>query len=180
MHSDECFYLGYFSKLIGTKGELALQLDVDSPSDYIHLNRVLVQMKKEDQQLVPFFFQKTELQDKAVLRCKFEDINKISMAKSLIGKAVYLPLNQLKPLKDDQFYYHEVIGFEIIDLQYGSLGKIKEVIDLHSSQLFVVKSKKKEKKEILIPIHDDILCEIDKKLQTITVDCPSGLIDLYI
>tara|TARA_R110000868_G_scaffold82146_3_gene232086 strand:- start:629 stop:1168 length:540 start_codon:yes stop_codon:yes gene_type:complete len=177
MQLDECFYLGYFSKTIGTKGELALKLDVDSPSDYINLKQVLVQMNSTDHQLVPFFAVKAELQNNGNLRCQFESIDDANFAKTMVGKSVFLPLSKLKPLGENQFYFHEIIGYQVTDLEFGLIGPVSEVLEFNHSNLLVVK---KEEKEILIPITDEIILKVDKVNQSLQLKCPEGLIELYL
>jgi 16S rRNA processing protein RimM len=38
----------------------------------------------------------------------------------------------------------------------------------------------REGKEVLIPIQDEIIMEVDRKNKSILVDAPDGLIDLYL
>ena len=177
MHPDECYYLGYFQKTIGTKGELALKLDVDSPSDYRTIDRLFVQINEADKSLVPFFVSKSALNQNFILRCQLETVDAIGDAKALVGKSVFMPLSFLKPLKDGQFYFHEVIDFQVIDKEFGQLGPVKEVISYSHSNLFLIN---KDDKEILIPINKQIIERVDKKEEKIYVNCPDGLIALYL
>lgn len=177
MKIDDCFYLGYISKTIGTKGELAFKLDVDSPSSYHGLDAVFVQISPKDTQLVPYFLDKAEIQNNDLLRCKFEGVNDQSTAKSLVGKSLYLLEENLPPLKENQFYFHEIIGYKIIDQEKGELGKIEKVLEYSTSNLFSIPV---GDKEILMPISDETIIKVDKKAEEIHVVCPEGLIDLYL
>lgn len=177
MKIDDCFYLGYISKTIGTKGELAFKMDVDSPSSYHGLESVLVQISPNDKQLVPYFIDKSELQNNDLLRCKFEGVDDQTSAKNLVGKSLYLLSDNLPELKEHQFYFHEIIGFTVVDQTKGSLGKIDKVLEYSTSNLFSIPS---GDKEILIPISDETIIKVDKKAKEIHVDCPEGLIDLYL
>lgn len=177
MKIEDCFYLGYISKTIGTKGELAFKLDVDSPSSYQGLQAVFVQISPQDKQLVPYFLSKADLQNNDLLRCKVEEIDNQGDAKSMVGKSLYLLLDQLPSLKEDQFYFHEVIGFELIDKQKGSLGKVEKVLEYSTSNLFSLTI---NNKEVLIPISDETIEKVDKPNQRIHINCPEGLIELYL
>lgn len=177
MKIDDCFYLGYISKTIGTKGELAFKLDVDSPSSYHGLEAVFVQISPKDTQLIPYFIDKAEIQNNDLLRCKFEGVDDQTAAKSLVGTSLYLLQENLPPLKEDQFYFHEIIGFKIIDQERGELGKIGKVLEYSTSNLFSIPV---GDKEILIPISDETITKVDKKAEEIHVKCPDGLIDLYL
>ncbi|MDC1452308.1 ribosome maturation factor RimM [Vicingaceae bacterium] len=177
MKIDDCFYLGYISKTIGTKGELAFKLDVDSPSSYNGLKAVFAQISPRDKQLVPFFLEKAEIQNNDLLRCKFEGVDDSSTAKSLVGTSLYLLQENLPELKEDQFYFHEIIGYTVIDKERGKLGKVEKVLEYSTSNLFSVPV---GDKEVLIPISDETITKVDKFTKEIHVICPEGLIDLYL
>lgn len=177
MKIDDCFYLGYISKTIGTKGELAFKLDVDSPSSYHGLEHVLIQVSPKDQQLVPYFISKAEIQNNDLLRCKIEGVDDQVSAKNLVGTSLYLLVEALPPLKENQFYFHEVIGFTVIDQEKGKLGNIDKVLEYSTSNLFSILV---GEKEVLIPISDETITKVDKSKKEIYVNCPEGLIDLYL
>ncbi len=176
MHIDDCFYLGYTQKTIGHKGELALKLDVDSPSSYANLDAFFVQNHKGDQVLVPYFVEHSQIQGQ-ILRCKIEGIDQQKEAKAIIGKSIFLPISALPELSGNQFYFHEVIDYQIKDSAFGIVGTIETILEFSTTNLFSVKH---QDKEILIPINDEIINRVDRENQCIEVSCPDGLIDLYL
>lgn len=177
MNIDNCFYLGFTQKIIGHQGELAFKLDVDSPSSYEGIPSVLIQIQKKDKTLVPFFLESATLQNNGNLRCKIEGIDDQAAAKSLVGKSLYLPLEVLPKLTGNKFYFHEVIGFNVIDQEKGNLGQIDKVLEYPKSNLLSIL---KEEKEILIPISDDTILTVDREKEEIQISAPEGLIDLYL
>jgi 16S rRNA processing protein RimM len=176
VHLDNCFYLGYISKIIGTKGELAFKLDVDSPSSYCDLPHVFIQMQMNDQQVVPYFILKSSLQG-GLLRCRLEGIETAAEAKALVGKSLFLPLEALPPLKGSQFYFHEIIGFSVHDQEKGDIGMVAQVLEYPHSNLLSVQQ---GDREILIPITDESIVEVDRQQKLLRVQAPAGLIDLYL
>jgi 16S rRNA processing protein RimM len=112
-----------------------------------------------------------------LLRLKLEDVNTESDADELLRKEVYLPLDLLPKLDGKAFYYHEVIGFEIWEKSFGKVGVLKGVNDHSAQALFEIE---RNGHEILIPIHDEFIINIDRDKKIITVKTPPGLIDLYI
>ena len=52
-----------------------------------------------------------------------ENIERIEAATLLVGCSAFLPEDNLDELDDTQFYYHEIIGFDVEDQQLGKLGK---------------------------------------------------------
>ena len=95
----------------------------------------------------------------------------------MINKEVYLPLENLPKLQGKKFYYHEIIGYNVVDSKYGDIGLIIKVDDKSSQSIFIVKNKGKE---ILIPINDNIIETINRENKTVYISSPNGLIDLYL
>ena len=95
----------------------------------------------------------------------------------MINKEAYLPLENLPKLQGKKFYYHEIIGYNIVDSKYGDIGLIIKVDDKSSQSIFIVKNKGKE---ILIPINDNIIETINRENKTVYISSPNGLIDLYL
>ena len=173
MKKETCFYLGIISKTVGLKGSLEFFLDVDDPDKYKNLEQVFVEI---DTRLVPYFIKSLQIKkNKAVVL--LEDVNDLEKAAALTKKDLYLPLSFLPPLSGNKFYFHEVIGFEVIDEEKGSIGNISGVIENPKQELIQIKV---GLKEILIPIHDEFIKSIDRENKIMRVSTPEGLIDLYL
>lgn len=174
MTKEECFFLGKVVSKFSFKGEVLIKLDTDEPEAYAELESVFADYGGN---LVPFFIDSSSFQKSSLLRVKFEDVDTEDDAEDLIGCELYLPLELLPKLDPDQFYFHEIIGFEIVDLEFGPVGKLVHVNDQTPQPLFVVD---RDGKEILIPLNDEFLHKVDKPNKQIIVKTPEGLIDLFI
>ena len=69
--------------------------------------------------LVPFFIEKSSLHKGNQLRVQFEDVYSDEEADAILKCDVYLPLEMLPKLSGDKFYFHEVIGFTVVDAKFG-------------------------------------------------------------
>ncbi|WP_421813578.1 ribosome maturation factor RimM [Flagellimonas sp.] len=174
MRKEDCFYLGKVVSKYSFKGEVLIKLDTDEPSSYENMESVLVSLGNN---LVPFFIDRCRLHKSNLLRIDFEEVKDEPTADKLIGAELYLPLTMLPPLTGNKFYYHEVIGFTIMDEVYGDIGVVESVNDNASQDLFEVK---KVDKELFIPVNDDIITKVDRENKTIHVKTPEGLVDLYL
>ena len=174
MTKEECFYLGRIVSKFSFKGEVLIKLDTDEPEIYLEMESVFVEY---DNNLVPFFIEKSSLQKSNLLRVKFEEVDTEEDADDLMKCDLYLPLNLLPELDDDQFYFHEIIGYTVEDASYGPIGLLTGVNDTTSQALFEIE---KDGKQILIPMNDQFLEKVDKKNKKIFVKTPEGLIDLYL
>lgn len=173
MKLNECFELGYIVKPHGTKGEVQVVLDVDYPEEYFEMESVFVAFGDD---LVPFFIDRSRPSGRGLV-IKFTDIDSIEQADELRHKTLHLPLTALPPLKEDQFYYHEIINFVVRDQKLGELGKVKEVFLKGNQDLIVMLYKDVE---VLIPVSDDIVRRADKERQVVEVNLPDGLLDVYL
>ncbi len=173
MQKQDCFSLGKIIKKHGYKGEVVIKLDTDEPELYKKLESAFIEFNG---MLVPFFFEKCIQQHNTNLRVTFENVP-IEQIEQLMGAEVFLPLSFLPQLADDQFYYHEIIGFNIIDDHFGPIGTIIGVNDAGPQPLFEIE---KDNKEILIPINDHFIKKVDKSNGVIEVITPEGLLDIYL
>ncbi|MGA9588322.1 MAG: ribosome maturation factor RimM [Salegentibacter sp.] len=174
MTKEECFYLGKIVGKFSFKGEVLIKLDTDEPELYTEMESVFLEYSGN---LVPFFIEKSSLQKSTLLRVKFEDIDTEDDAEDIIGCETYLPLSLLPELDEDQFYFHEIIGFDVEDAAHGNIGKIVSVNDSTAQPLFEIKN---GDKQILIPMNDEFIQKIDKTNKTIYLNTPEGLVDLYL
>ncbi|AYN69221.1 16S rRNA processing protein RimM [Euzebyella marina] len=175
MRKEDCFYLGKIVSKYSYKGEVLAKLDTDEPEAYENMESVFVLMKGNN--LVPFFIDRSRLHKSDLLRIDFEEVKDEASADRIMGHELYLPLAMLPPLKDDQFYFHEIIDFSVNDKSIGDIGKVVGVNDSTAQAILIVD---KDGKQILIPITDDIVLKVDRKTRTVFVNAPEGLIDLYL
>lgn len=174
MKKEECFYLGKIVSKFSFKGEVLIKLDTDEPETYLEMESVFVDYGNN---LVPFFIERSSLHKSNLLRVKFEEVDSEEDADDMMKCDLYLPLDQLPELDDDQFYFHEIVGYTVEDINYGNVGTLTAVNDNTSQVLFEID---KDGKEVLIPMNDEFLEKVDKKAKVIYVKTPEGLIDLYL
>ncbi|QAR31557.1 16S rRNA processing protein RimM [Ornithobacterium rhinotracheale] len=170
MQKQDCYLLGTITKAIGYKGELNLFLDTDEPETYQNLESIFVE---QHGLLVPFFLKKAELHRGNHLRILIEDCPD---PERMIGKQVFLPLSTLPALEGNKFYYHEIIGFDVI-ADGKKIGTVKEVRDTTAQDLLVVQTN--DGKEILIPLIDEWLQEVNRAEKSISFNLPEGFLSIF-
>lgn len=174
MQKKDCFYVGKIVKKYSFKGELLIKLDTDEPEIYEDMSSVFVDLRND---LVPFFIESSQLHKSELLRIKFEDVDTEADADALLKSDLYLPLEFLPKLADDKFYFHEIIGFTVEDVNFGKVGIVKSINDSTAQALFEID---RDGIEILIPLNDAFIKKVDKNKKLILVDTPEGLIELYL
>ncbi|QNL51141.1 16S rRNA processing protein RimM [Olivibacter sp. SDN3] len=172
MTINDCFYIGYISKSRGLKGEVQLYFEFEEYND-LDFDILFIEFGKK---LVPFFVDSYKLQPNSTGYFYLEDVDHIDKALPLLRKAVYLP-NEKKPVRNpDEFFITDLKGFMVYDRVYGELG---EIIDIHSYPQQDVAVVQYRFKELMFPLNDDLILEIDREGGTLKVDLPHGLVELY-
>jgi 16S rRNA processing protein RimM len=171
---DNCYLLGYIVRTHGTSGNVVIFLDVDYPADYEELDSVYVQIRGE---LVPYFISNFNLQKQGNAIVTFEDVDTIEKAQALIGSSLFLSLDELDELDGEEFYYHEIKGFTVVDQNKGELGVVREVYSLNGQDLIAMDY---QGVEVLIPTAEDIVLQADKENKKLMVNLPEGLLEVYL
>ena len=79
-------------------------------------------------------------------------------------------------LSQDEFYDWELEGCSVENKLGSVIGKVREVMRTGGVELLVVENE--ARREILIPMAQSIVVEIDKSSKKISIDPPEGLLDL--
>lgn len=170
---EKYFCLGKVLKTFGYRGEVIILIDSDDPEKYSDLEMFFIDM---DMSLVPWFIEKIDLVDDRA-QVKIEDIDRPEDARKLLGRDIYLPLSQLRTLEEKHFYFHEVIGFNVVDQLHGQVGEVAEILDRPEQEIIRII---KDGKDILVPLTDEMITMVDRKNKTLHISTPPGLIDLYL
>lgn len=168
MESDQFFKIGHISRVHGNDGKVYVKLDVDEPQQYEELESVFLELENKP---VPFFIEYIRQTPNGPL-VKFEDIEDRDEAMIYIGASLLLPLDLLPKLSDGKFYFHELIGAQLVDRNEGALGFIQLIYDQTSQLLLGVE---KNGKEILIPMVDDFEPYFLREENILEMSLPQGL-----
>ncbi|BCA86125.1 ribosome maturation factor RimM [Enterococcus saigonensis] len=78
-------------------------------------------------------------------------------------------------LDEDEYYYHQIIGLNVLDENEQEIGKIKEILSPGANDVWVVQ--RKGKKDALIPYITSVVKRVDLANGVVNVELPEGLID---
>ena len=173
MIKEEAFYIGYITKTKGLKGEVQLFFEFDG-YEKLDLDVLFADMNGK---MVPFFVESYKLYPNSTGLFYFDDVDHIDKAQALVKKKIYMPLTKMPERGEDDFTYNDLEGFMVTDETQGELGTIIAVNEY--PQQFVATILYKEK-EILFPLNEDMILEINEEEKTLLVDLPEGLLDIYL
>lgn len=164
--------IGKVSRLHGYKGELSLKLNPDFIELFGELDHVYLKL---NQKPVPFFIDSLRFTPQGYALVFFDNVDGQSDAEKLRGAEVWMNESDIP----DDFMADDIStrlsGFSVIDLKAGDLGKVTSVVE-HPGNSFLVIDR--EDGEVLVPMHNHIIQDIDLDNQLIQIQAPDGLIEL--
>lgn len=98
---------------------------------------------------------------------KLAGIDDREMARDYIGKDIEIARSQLPPLEAGEYYWHEVIGLKVRNVDGVELGVVSEILETGANDVMVIEGHER----ILIPwINDLYIMDIDPGSGEILVD----------
>ncbi len=96
-------------------------------------------------------------------------------ADALRGKDVYGDARELSPLPEGEYYWYQLVGCRVEDLEGQELGVVQSLWDAGGHDLLVLARAQGE--ELLIPTSREVLREIDLEQQLLRVNVLPGLLE---
>ena len=109
---------------------------------------------------------KTGREQSKTIIANIKGIDTREESQKLIGKDIYIDKEQLPKLKKGEYYWHELIGFEVFNQDKEKLGLVDYFVETGSNNVLVVKGKK----ERWIPYIKPYLVSVDSFNKVIFVD----------
>jgi 16S rRNA processing protein RimM len=103
---------------------------------------------------------------------KLRGIEDKDAADKMVGSFVWLPSVTTKKLPDGEYYWHEIIGLQVVTEDGQPLGTIESVFPTGSNDVYVCR---KDKKEILLPAVEDVVRKVDTDRRIMVVRLLKGL-----
>jgi 16S rRNA processing protein RimM len=172
MNRNNFFYFGKIYKTFGLKGQLLIKADADDLKLYKNVAHFFLMI---DGGLVPFLVMELTIRQDSVL-VLLEGMN-ADRAVKFTGIEVYLPDSDMPKREDVKYYFHEIVGYTIEDTKLGIIGIVKGVLEHTHQEVLEIDH---NGIEILLPLVDEFIEDIDKKKKILYVNAPEGLLDLYL
>ena len=174
---DDYYQLGTVIKPHALRGQMSVYLDVDDLTAYKKLPTIWLALPTAPDQLQPYVVERLQPQTDKRALLTLKDINRIEEAEPLRGAALYLPLTELPTLAEDQFYFHDVIGYTVIDAALGTLGTVEAFYELPRQDVMAMRYREQE---VLIPVVNELVLRADTQTRELHVRLPEGLLDIYL
>lgn len=169
---DEWIAVGKITKPHGIRGEVRVQSDTDFPEERFSPGGTLY-IQPENAEGRPLTVSNFRRQKQFYI-LKFAGFNHIDEVEPLRNEILYVPKEELKPLPEGEYYYHEILGCRVETNEGDVLGEVADIFKTGANDVWVVR--RKGEKDVLIPFIDDIVQSIDVKQGKIVVSLMEGLV----
>ncbi|MFN7325234.1 MAG: ribosome maturation factor RimM [Chitinophagales bacterium] len=165
--------IGYTRRSHGINGEIKVEIEEPFEEVFFESQRIYLEIKGKK---IPYFVKSVRGAGEIILR--LEDVNSREEAIEIQSKGIFLPINELPkdvdPEDNGQEYYY-LKGYLLTDLAEGAIGLITEVLSMPHQEMAVVNH---HNKEVLIPLNEELIINIDTTKRLIIMNLPEGLVQL--
>lgn len=163
--------IGRVVKTHGVKGEVKIEPLTDHPGRFEKLQRVFLVPPKGKQKECTVRGVRY-LNDAPLLQ--LEGYDTPEQARELNGWLVQLPEEEAVPLPEGQYYWFELIGMDVESEAGERLGKIVDIFETGSNDIYVMKA---GKREIYLPATKEVVRQVDRKAKRMVIHVLDGLLD---
>ncbi len=164
--------LGVILKTHGYSGTIVMSLSFFPGNEIKEKDPVFVEI---DGLPVPFFIEYFEAKSEETAFIKFDDTHTSDKASGFLNCKVFIESLGNEKNSNSNFSLQEMEGYRVTDQISGHSGIIKGIIDLKEHSLMQVES---GGREVLVPLHEDLIVSIDPQKKIMVIDAPEGLFDL--
>lgn len=174
--SDQIVAIGKFQKTHALQGELnaVLELDADFLDDSYPL---IVQIEGI---MVPFYPEAFRTKGATTVLIKLEGVDTEAEAREFVNHTIYARKRDVSEFagvdEENIAFEDELVGYHIIDIHAGDIGEVTAIDNSTPNELLIVR--RPDDSEVMIPITDEFVTDVDNDAKTITMLLPEGLVDL--
>lgn len=160
----------------GIRGELKVVVSTDFPDQRFKKGSELAVFEKDTdtkpQQTVTIASARSHKGFMLITLAGYADINEVLPLKGTTLKVSDEQLSD-SDLDDGQYYYHQIIGLDVVTEDGEQLGKIKEIMAPGANDVWVVT--RADKDDLLLPVIDQVVKRVELDKHQVVVELMEGL-----
>lgn len=171
--SDKLFTVGVVANTHGIRGELKVVPHTDFAEERFAEKSRLILQHPDHGQTVSVTVERSRSQ-KNVYMVKFAEFNNINEVEKFKGWHIKITEDQREQLEEDEYYYSDIIGCQVVTDEGTELGVIREILAPGANHVWVVKRPKGT--DVLLPVIDEVILKVDVANKVVTVHLMEGLL----
>lgn len=166
------FRVGVITSAHGIRGAVKVFPKTDDAERFEDLEEVFFSKHDSETILGSYRIESVAYMQNMVL-LKFEGINDRNAAELLKGQELWVDRAHAVALEDDEYYMADLIGMKAVSEEGEELGEVIDYMETAANLVLVVR---KDREEILIPMVDVFVRNVDFDQNVITIHVMPGLI----
>ena len=165
--------IGKIVSAFGLKGEMIARHGLGKKIVVSKIKVIYLEQKKDE--LLPYFVETVRKKGEDELYIKLEGIDSKEAVSKYLRKEVWMREEEVQShtQKDNPIGW---VGYRVVD-QGRDLGSVLEIIEQPHQVLCRLEI---DSKEVLIPINEQTLVQIDHKQKSLMLTLPDGLLEVYL
>lgn len=160
---DNWVVIGRFGRPHGIKGFVTVHSFADPPENILRYTTWYAFVQKQWQ---PIKLLSIEVHNKSIIAL-VEGYPERESAARLTNVEIGINAEQLAELKPGEYYWHQLVGMNVVNKEGLSFGQVIEIIPTGSNDVLVVQG---EKRHLIPYLPGEFVIDIDAGQRVITVD----------
>lgn len=165
--------VGKIASVHGLQGAVVLRQIIDDTGWLKKGDVLFIELKRES--FIPYFVVTAKAANDTEYIITLDEVQDTEEARKLVGKTVYVKEEVLEKAKVDSPLMY--IGFNLVDKTRGGVGTIEDVLLMGKQWIARLTV---DGKEVLIPLVEDMILDVNYKNKFLRMDLPEGLLDVYL
>ncbi|MBS9337597.1 ribosome maturation factor RimM [Fructobacillus parabroussonetiae] len=172
METVNYFKIGTIVNTHGIRGELKVKAITDFAEERFAKGATVYRLV--DGKYLPEKIAKARMH-KGMWLLTFDGVTNINEVEVYKGQELYVSEADRDELADGEYYYSDIVGCTVKDLEGQAIGRVKEIMETGANDVWVVK--RPAGPDALIPVIEDVVKDVNVSEQTIVIDVLEGLLD---
>ncbi|WP_246042101.1 ribosome maturation factor RimM [Cohnella pontilimi] len=173
MAEDRLLNVGKIVNTHGVRGEVRVWPQTDFPEVRFKSGNKLLLIPPESGESVTVEIQ-TAREQKNVYILKLKGFDEINEVEKFKGWDLKVGESDRVPLSEGEYYVRDIVGCSVVTEEGEPLGTITDVLTPGANDVWVVK--RPGGKELLLPVIDDVVLDVDVAAKTVKVHLMEGLL----
>lgn len=168
LKTDQFFQIGQVLKSNGTDGQVVISLREVDASDISEKEPVFIFF---DELPVPYFISDAQRRGSNKILAYLTDTSTLEDAEELVGRGIYMRSDE-----DAEDGFADFTGWTLNDI--ASVAGFEDIPGNPCLAVILDQDTQFNSKgdEVLVPLHEDLVTEIDEAQKTLRMDLPEGLL----
>ena len=171
--NEDLFRIGQITSAHGIKGDVKVFPVTSEPERFLDLEHVLLAKEGEEEQHTRSYEVTKASMFKNLVLLHLKGVEDRNEAEKLAGVSLWVSREDAIPLEEDEYYFKDLIDCRVIDEEGNDCGIVTDILETGSNDVLVVESPEGE--EILLPIIEDCVLDIDPEEGIIKIHWMEGL-----